>query len=97
MCAEIILFYFFPLNHFSKRDLFRQLISGAYAGAGIQYVIPATLVLLARRRLNALQAATNNTIQNKEQQFIITYPLPDFYFNIRVEVKARPLRQQKIS
>ena len=31
-------------------------ITGAFAGAGIQYVIPATLVWLARRRLGQLEA-----------------------------------------
>ena len=30
-------------------------ITGAFAGAGIQYVIPATLVWLARRRLAHLE------------------------------------------
>ena len=30
-------------------------ITGAFAGAGIQYVIPATLVWLARRRLAQLE------------------------------------------
>ena len=30
-------------------------ITGAFAGAGIQYVIPATLVWLARRKLAQLE------------------------------------------
>ena len=39
-------------------------ITGAYAGAGIQYVIPATLVLLARRRLTGLERETQLPLDN---------------------------------
>jgi len=39
-------------------------ITGAYAGAGIQYVIPCFLVFLARRRLNKLEQNLNITVDN---------------------------------
>jgi len=39
-------------------------ITGAFAGAGIQYVIPATLVWLARRRLAQLEGEVGRTLAN---------------------------------
>jgi len=39
-------------------------ITGAYAGAGIQYVIPCCLVFLARRRLNQLETELNMSLHN---------------------------------
>eukprot|EP00092_Neocalanus_flemingeri_P053476 GFUD01062850.1.p1 GENE.GFUD01062850.1~~GFUD01062850.1.p1 ORF type:complete len:361 (-),score=61.51 GFUD01062850.1:24-1106(-) len=39
-------------------------ITGAYAGAGIQYVIPCCLVFLARKRLNKLETDLNMTLHN---------------------------------
>ena len=45
-------------------------ITGAYAGAGIQYVIPATLVLLARRRLTGLAKATQLPLDNPHAAWV---------------------------
>ena len=39
-------------------------ITGAYAGAGIQYVIPCCLVFLARKKLNKLETDLNMSLQN---------------------------------
>jgi len=39
-------------------------ITGAYAGAGIQYVIPCCLVFLARRRLNKLEKSLDTSLEN---------------------------------
>jgi hypothetical protein len=37
-------------------------VAGAYAGAGIQYIVPVSLVWLARRRLGRLQEETKLTL-----------------------------------
>ena len=39
-------------------------VSGAYAGAGIQYVIPCSLVFLARRRLDKLRLSVLHLPEN---------------------------------
>merc|ERR1712083_1121116 len=39
-------------------------ITGAYAGAGIQYVIPCSLVFLARRRLDKLRLSVLHLPEN---------------------------------
>jgi len=39
-------------------------ITGAYAGAGIQYVIPCSLVFIARRRLKRLEKNLSSSIEN---------------------------------
>ena len=39
-------------------------ITGAYAGAGIQYVIPCSLVFLARKRLNKLEKNLETSLEN---------------------------------
>lgn len=39
-------------------------ITGAYAGAGIQYVIPCCLVFLARKRLNKLEKNLETSLEN---------------------------------
>merc|ERR1712179_469195 len=44
-------------------------ITGAYAGAGIQYVIPATLVFLARRQLAVQEKELGRNLPNFLESF----------------------------
>jgi len=39
-------------------------ITGSFAGTGIQYVIPATLVWLARRKIAHLEAEVGRSLTN---------------------------------
>ena len=43
--------------------------SGAYAGAGIQYIIPCSLVFLARKKLIQYEEKLNLTLQNPLESF----------------------------
>jgi len=44
-------------------------ITGAFAGAGIQYIIPCSLVWLARRKLNQFGEELNLTLRNPLESF----------------------------
>ena len=39
-------------------------VAGAYAGAGIQYIIPCSLVFLARKKLNQFDQELNLNLKN---------------------------------
>ena len=49
-------------------------ITGAYAGAGIQYIIPATLVWFGRNRLKNLEKETNLSLPNPAQS-VFNHPI----------------------
>ena len=44
-------------------------ITGAYAGAGIQYIIPCSLVFLARKKLNQFEKELNLNLKNPLESF----------------------------
>ena len=44
-------------------------VTGAYAGAGIQYFIPCSLVFLARKKLNHLRKEFNLELRNPLESY----------------------------